>query len=683
MLRMSFRVPLRLTFCLAILRCVPHAGADTPWAFKEQPYRAVVRLNEAPILPEAGIAIDLPEFGVTQPKNPTVILTDGKGRVIPANVVWREEGVNLLLLGKAMEEGEECHVYFGGAPVRAAPTWTARTSLLLETRRFPAGAKIDTPQEIEDAWRRASGHGDGAGFVRWIFNGENPYGESSNFLSKYSGFLRTTDAKELHLFTVSSDASFVFVNGKYEFGWPGTHNSHPNDKNGPNKKITPSGALTKIEYYHAKVGAGEPAMGLLWKPGGKIEPIPADQWVHAGTSEVLRIEGAQGRPVPSPSIKLESYIGYNDLWLFETVCSLAGNLDGWNVSWQFGDGATFTGPACTRVIPGPDPVKVAVTLQKGGERITGTREIRFHGNAIHEASVKNHADVRRYIDLLGRETPARLSPRTLKLDVTFLGEFAEDTQIAPFAEAFAQQKSDTGDPVWLQSQLTRLHALAQTDPARALAELHKVDTVARRKFAGAFDMLEVDLLVFYLRDPRAVEIARQFAFQNKDANVARVLNTRIGDSYRVLGRYPEAVAQYQAVQKSVVEGSSGRKLPAQDRAYSIEINELITDGYRKEAELKLVEWESKHPMAKVDSDFLLLRGRLLMQLGRWKEALMEIESFGKMQPDSPFQIECDFHRARAFFETGQKDEAKKIWTRIATKYPKSEFAQKSRDWAAK
>ncbi len=658
------------------------ARADSPWAFKDQPFRAAVKLGEAPKLPDAGVAIELPEFGHTPPKNPTVTLTDSKGAIVPVNILSRTDGEVLLLLAKAMEKDEEYFVYFGGAPVHASPTWPARPSLLLETRRLPGGTKLETPKDLEDAWRRAAGQVDGVGFVRTIFNGENPFGESSNFLSKYTGYLRTTDTPELHLFTVSSDASFVFVNGKYEFGWPGKHNTKPNDKNTPNKKIDGLNGLTKIEYYHAKIGGGEPAMGLLWKRGAKTEPIPADQYVHPGTARVERVEGQQGRPAPSPKIKLNSYIGYNGLWLFETSCSVA-NVDGWKVAWQFEDGATFSGAECTRVIPGLAPVKVGVTLQKGNDRLTGTRLISFHASDIREASVKNEGDVQRYIALLGQETAAQLSARTLKLDITFLSEFAEDPQIAPFAEAFGQQKSDVTDPLWLQCRLTSLRALAQIDPARALAELRKTDTVARRKHAGEFDMLEVDLLVFYLRDPHAVDLARQFAFQNKDANVARVLNTRIGDSYRVLGKYPEAIAQYQLVQKSLSEASGGRKLPAQDRAYSIEINELLTDGYRKEAEQKLVEWESKHPMAKLDSDFLLLRGRLLILLGRWKEALMEIESFEKMQPDSPYQVEGDFYRARAFFELGQKDLAKKMWSEIATKYPKHQFAEPSKQWAKK
>jgi tetratricopeptide (TPR) repeat protein len=85
-------------------------------------------------------------------------------------------------------------------------------------------------------------------------------------------------------------------------------------------------------------------------------------------------------------------------------------------------------------------------------------------------------------------------------------------------------------------------------------------------------------------------------------------------------------------------------------------------------------------MAKYDSDFLLLRGRVLMTFGRWNEALQEIESFRAMQPDSPYQIPADFHRAHALYELGRKDEARAIWQEIVTKYPKNELVTECQQW---
>ena len=96
---------------------------------------------------------------------------------------------------------------------------------------------------------------------------------------------------------------------------------------------------------------------------------------------------------------------------------------------------------------------------------------------------------------------------------------------------------------------------------------------------------------------------------------------------------------------------------------------------------KLLEWEADHPMGKYESDFLLLRGRVLMEFARWNEALQEVESFRAMHPDSPYQIIADFHRARAIAKLGRGVEAQKIWREIATKYPKHELAAESARYA--
>jgi tetratricopeptide (TPR) repeat protein len=197
------------------------------------------------------------------------------------------------------------------------------------------------------------------------------------------------------------------------------------------------------------------------------------------------------------------------------------------------------------------------------------------------------------------------------------------------------------------------------------------------------DLLELDLLVFHLNDKTAVARAQEISGRDPKSETARVALVRAGDYYRLQGLYPEAVGFYQQAQQRVVEGSDGRKLPAQDRAYSITIRDLLDRGDVNLADDKLTEWEARHPVGKLDSDFLILRGRVWMELGRWREALVEIESFEKLQPESPFQIDAEFYRARALFELGKKDEARKIWTMIVAKYPQHALVGSSRRWAEK
>ncbi len=90
-----------------------------------------------------------------------------------------------------------------------------------------------------------------------------------------------------------------------------------------------------------------------------------------------------------------------------------------------------------------------------------------------------------------------------------------------------------------------------------------------------------------------------------------------------------------------------------------------------------------HPIAKFDSDYLLLRGRTLNAFGRWNESLAELDSFKKAQPDSPYVIDADFYRAQALDGLGRRDEARKIWSAIAKDYPNSDLAGPSRVLAAK
>jgi tetratricopeptide (TPR) repeat protein len=199
----------------------------------------------------------------------------------------------------------------------------------------------------------------------------------------------------------------------------------------------------------------------------------------------------------------------------------------------------------------------------------------------------------------------------------------------------------------------------------------------RRKFGRELGFIELEILVFDLKDPAAAQIANRLAFENPNSDVGRLAKIRLGDLYRLLGRGKDSIEIYRSVQKTIADETQGRKFAAQDRSYSITIADLLAQDYRHEAEAKLAEWELEHPMAKFDSDFLLLRGRVLMEFGRWNEALTEIESFREMNPDSPFQIPADFYRAKALWELGKKDQARTIWTHIAKDFPKHELAGES------
>jgi tetratricopeptide (TPR) repeat protein len=672
--------PARAILATVVLALSAHA-ADPTWSVPDAPFRAVVKAKAAPEMPEAGVLIELPEIGQTMPNSADVVLTDGKGAPLAVSKAWRGEGQKVLLLAQTLPAGQDCYVYFGGNRPRRETGWTPKVSLLMETRRLPsANAKLADGQELQSLWKKAAPDTDGAGFVASIDHGQNPFGDSENFITHYTGWLKT-DGKKTGLYTLSSDASFVMVGDKFEFGWPGKHAAHANANTVPKKDVTTQGGLTRIDYYHAKLPSEEPATMLLgWFKDGKPEAIPASAWLHPGSADVVKLEHVQGWPVPEPVVQLRTYIGWGGLWMYETRCMVRGSLpSGWTASWEFSDGSKIEGAQAERVLFGNDAIRATVRLKHGNDQIAGEAKITFVGNPAR-METSNTAVVDRYVALLEKEAPALLSATTLKSGFQFLNEFGRDQAIGKFATAWLAKNPNQDDPLWIRGQIARLRSLAQGDAKQALAEVRKFDSGTRKKFAKELGMAEIELLVFYLKDPAGAQTANSIGFQNANTDLGRLAKIRVGDLYRLLGKTKEAVAQYQSVQKTVADETAGRKFAAEDRANSITITDLIEQGYRHEAEEKLTAWEIEHPMAKYDSDFLLLRGRVLMEFGRWNEALQEIESFRQMNPDSPYQIPADFHRARALFELGKKDEAKKIWQGIVTKYPKHDLVDECRRW---
>ncbi|MEI8342364.1 MAG: hypothetical protein WCH43_12630 [Verrucomicrobiota bacterium] len=666
------------TLCFGALcfTCLNLHAADPSWLVRDAPFRAIVQLQDPPKVAEAGILIELPEFGQTRADLGDVVLVDDHGQPRALAKVWRGEGQSVLLLAQSLEPGKEYGLYFGGNAVRTGPGWSPKTSLLMETRRLPDGAKYDSWQEMQKTWKAATDL-DGAGFVGSIYQGGNPFGADTNFVTHYTGWITTEGMGELVLYTLSSDASFILVNDTFEFAWPGTHSPSANLKTMHSKKVNPSPDYTRIDYYQAKAGGDEPATVLGWKQDGKFEAIPKEAWLHPGSSD-LKVEEQHGWPVPVAKVEPLSYIGYGNQWFFETKFSLRSPLpDGWKAEWQFADGAVVSGTECQRVIVGSKPQAVSLKLSGTGSETHGVLRVDFPED-VHAASVNDAADIARYLSLLAKETTTQLSKETLEADLGLLLDFGKEEDASGFANAWLQKNPDPHTPLWIPAELARLRTLAQTDAKKALDELKRIDPQTRKIAPQPLDLLELDLLVFYSQDPNIVDSAKRVAFLYPNTDTARLAKIRAGDYYRLTGQFKQAVEEYQGIQKTIIDETAGRKLPAQDQAYSITVRNLIAKNLRKEAADKLREWELRHPMAKFDSDFLLLRGRTLNAFGRWNEALAELDSFKKIQHDSPWLIDTDFYRAEALSGLGKKEEAKKIWRGIAKDYPKHELAEQAK-----
>ena len=668
------------TACGCLLPAVI-AGAQTPlpWAVKDAPLRAEVRLAAAPYDPETGTEIVAPDPGSAKPGAGGYALMDAAGQPVPLAVAWQGEGQDALLLARDLQPAQTYCLYIGGT---RGPAWNPKRSLLLETRRIN-GAHGESPGSLpalQAAWNGAAGQSWGAGFVDQIFAGGNPFGEPSFYLSHYSGYLMPT-AGDAELFSNSTDASFVLVNDQPFTDWTGAPSMNVFEKVVRGKKLPASTAPVKIDYYQAKGGSMVPPnMTLGWrKAGGHLEVVPAAAFLHPGKTTVARYEARDGGPVPVPQARLLSYLGDGGGFLYEVRCSvLPDEVQGAAVTWRFSDGGVLTGTDFTRILSGsPGTQSVTVAAQRGAASRQATLRLGFYGPPPRE--IEGRKGNEHYVEMLMRLEPAKLDAAMLAAALPVLFDAGTDAQAAAFAEAWLARKPDFKDPLWLPAYAAHVRATAGSDPKKAASEI-AANSAPRALYEQPLNVLEIDTLVFGAHELASLPRVRQLAF-NLGADQGKIGEIRLGDLYRLNGDWSHAAEHYRAAQPP--DPSNGSRLPAEDQANALTVEDLIGEGQRQDALDTLAKWERRHPMAKLTTNFLVLRARVLAMFGRWRESLTELDSFAASQPDSAYEVDVDFYRARALYELGDKDRARKLWKDLATNFPKSELAKPSLEWANK
>ena len=661
----------------------PHVAS---WKVADAPYRVVVRQTSAPNAPEAGFLIDLQEFGQTRPDLADMLLTDAEGKSLPLAKIGRRAGGRVQLLAQKLEPKSPYYLYFGGNNIRLAPEWTPKVSLLMETRLAPDNLAFDSLREVKSAWDQSK-DAPGAGFVDQIYQGGNLFGPSFNFLTHYTGYLRVPKAREITFYTLSSDCSFVKVNDQLELGWPGRHTPSTTPPKLAKKAVQCAEGLVKIDYYAAKgdlapEATPEAATVLGWQTGTGFEAIPKDSWLHPGMTQVSPAQSADGRWVPVAKASVESFLAYANQWFYETRIELRPpqSAEGWTATWEFEDGAAVSGTGGAHLLTGKESQTIQCKLTRNGTTLNEVFRVDVP-ERLQRASINNQSDIRRYLDLIGAEAVQKLNPDSIRSRLVLLCDYGTDQEVAQYGAKWAERNQS--DELWLLVRAAEIRARAQSDPAKAKQEFislqQTLEPAPRQVYAAYLDMMEVDLLAFCVRDPEAFGRITQIAFLNAGTDLERTARVRLGDLHRLLGHFKEAAEQYRSLEPQTPSLAQAAK----DSAAALLLSDLLDKGFGRDAQLKLNEWELRRPMVKFDTEFLLLHARDLLLLGRWSEALAELDSFGQVQPDSPFQTDAQYYRALALYVKGDKEEARKLWLAFAKDYPRHRLTPEARNWAKK
>lgn len=671
------KAALPLLFVVSGMACAAPKKGGGGWAVEGAPYRIALHADGAPDTPEAGWEIRVPDFGTGRPDMRDVVLLGEDGKEIALDGVWRGAGRSLLLLAESMPDGgAAATLYFGGDSSRRMKSWTAKRSLLLETRRLPAGANIKTYAGWQDAWKKSPAV-DGAAFVPLVFHGINPFGEPHHFMSRYTGLVKTGEGGDMKFYTLSDDVSYVTIDGRSALKWQKNEPPPLDQKKVPLATVRVPKDFAEVEYCHAAVDAPG-AMVLGWEKDGKLGNVPPEAWVHPGRTKSAAVEAADGAPVPLPDLTAERYLGYGGEWYVSVRGTLGTIPEGWEAEWLWPDGHVDKANEVRRMWMSLDPVRVVVRLRNGGRMVEGRRVLMIPRD-MEAASVNNGKQLAPFLEMLGKENPAASGEGARKAGFILARDFLPSGEAAKWAEAWLKTAKPEGGP-WIAAMTTVIRETAKQDPKAALERLTALPAAARAAMGREADLLELDLRVFGLKDPMIAGLAARLS-KSGDKVVSAMAKIRLGDYHLLNGRTEDAARCFSEAVSDNKE--SERKAPVIDRSHSLAIEDLINDNHLDEARAKLGEWERQRPMARIEGDQLYWRARVMFLAGEWSRALQDLETSLKIRPGSPEEIDVLFWQGRALFELGRKDEARKIWNALIKDYPKHERAEAAKLWVAK
>jgi tetratricopeptide (TPR) repeat protein len=654
----------------------PEAGR-AEWAVESAPYRVELKATAAPDAAGTGWEIRLPDFGSGRPDMRDVVLLGPDQKEIALDGVWRGAGRTLLMLAESMPDaGAAATLYFGGKTSLRMKSWSAKRSLLLETRKLPAGSKIATYAGWQDAWRKAKVI-DGAAFVPMIFHGDNPFGDPGPYLSRYTGRVKTGDGGNMRFYTLSDDVSYVTIDGRSALKWERDQPPSRDPTKVPAASVRVSKGFASVDYCHAAV-EGSGAMALGWEKDGKLGTIPADAWVHPGKVQAGSIESKDGAPVPLPDLVAERYLGYGNAWYVSVKGAVANVGGGWQVEWIWPDGYVGKGAEIRRLWMSLEPVRVVVRLRKGRQMIEGRRTLVIP-RGMEAASVNNGGQLAPFLELIKSENPSASSESARKAGFILAKDFMPSSEAAKWAEAWLKSAKPEGE-VWLEAMKMAIRETAKRDPKAALERLSKLSAPVRAAMGKEADLLELDLRVFGLKDPMVVGLVAKLETSG-DEVVSRMAKIRLGDYHLLNGRIDDAARCFASALPDNKE--SGRKAPVVDRSHSLAIENLIHHKHLAEARVKMIQWERQRPSAKIDSDQLYWRARVMFLADEWNRALQDLETSLRIRPGAPEEIDVLFWQGRALYELGRKDEARTIWNTLMKDYPKHERAEAAKQWVEK
>ncbi|MHC4471513.1 MAG: PKD domain-containing protein, partial [Planctomycetota bacterium] len=512
-----------------------------------------------------------------------------------------------------------------------------------------------------------------------VFDAENPFGPSDNFVSDYRGWIYCPRDGVYIFYTASDEASFLFVGGKLVAQWPGWHGAHQGAWGKFKGKIELKTGLHPFRYVHVERVGGQ-VMAAYWRlPGDqKARPIPDGAFPGLRDVDVVEYE-VLGKDIAADfTAEVSQKWGLNNN-VFSGVTLKAHLMgEGSRYAWDFGDGASGEGAIAYHVFLRGGHYDVTLAVSAGGETDTVTRTInvpdqwtRFDRN--------RPSTLARFARIAATYPAERLEPASLERLVFLLTEAGLDDEVVEALRAAVERNPllSVKERFTLAMRLGEIYLDRRRDLDGAVWAFRSAATGGKPKWrwtaqvavAGALIELGGDTLTARkLLD----QVIREL--DDRGGEVSRTAFLRRGDAWMILGEGSKARADYEEAAFFAGGPENAKRLLLKAAATRSAMTAIQT-GKIDTAMKKLRDWEQHAPEDRYTGLHRIAKAKALLLRPDVEAAARELLALLAGNPESEYADQALVLLSGIEKDRGNEEKAEAYLERLRKEYPWSPLAK--------
>jgi hypothetical protein len=402
---------------------VPLAAQQTPqvganWPVGSAPARFSVEADSGSVPSSLSWA----ELNLPDPRwaGMTIRVFNDSGVGVGSRALWSAPGEPIVLVFDSSSNAKHYDIYFG-SDWPTLPLPNANSGVLLETRLGDGSTINDLPGML-NAWNKATTV-EGRAILPGIFEGGNRFGPEANLLLHFTGWFNVTASEHLQLAVMSTDASFVLVDGREVAEWPGRHDIGGGMQGQHMGSVDLAAGLHQLDYYNAYGSpGGPPLLACLAAKGGPDEKwamlMPGNTFFTPTDHAHVIDYATQGATAPPFAIdwksSAQSVVGPESPDVgFITLSFTCHPQQAETVTWTFDDGTTAQGESVDHLFPRPGLRTVQVEVKSATGGAAPLRQlVHVHPDWVRLNTYPPALAPEAQADILARD-PATFSPSDL------------------------------------------------------------------------------------------------------------------------------------------------------------------------------------------------------------------------------------------------------------------------------